>query len=75
MTNAVPQKLSSEGYLETIPDLVAEVRSKNDTMAELERKAGEYLAAENEAGVGDRPDPVGRGGLSGGPRAADARAG
>jgi Uma2 family endonuclease len=46
MTNAsLPQKLSPEGYLETIPDLVVEVRSKNDTMAELERKAGEYLVA------------------------------
>jgi Uma2 family endonuclease len=42
---SLPLKLSPEGYLETIPDLVVEVRSKNDTMAELERKAGEYLAA------------------------------
>jgi Uma2 family endonuclease len=42
---SLPQKLSPEGFLETIPDLVVEVRSKNDTMAELERKAGEYLAA------------------------------
>jgi Uma2 family endonuclease len=46
MANAsLPQKLSPEGYLETIPDLVVEVRSKNDSVAELERKAGEYLAA------------------------------
>jgi Uma2 family endonuclease len=42
---SLPLKLSPEGYLETIPDLVVEVRSKNDTLAELERKAGEYLAA------------------------------
>jgi Uma2 family endonuclease len=42
---SLPLKLSPEGFLETIPDLVVEVRSKNDTMAELERKAGEYLAA------------------------------
>ncbi|HEY1376099.1 MAG TPA: Uma2 family endonuclease [Gemmataceae bacterium] len=42
---SLPLRTSSEGYLETIPDLVVEVRSKNDTMAELERKAGEYLAA------------------------------
>jgi Uma2 family endonuclease len=42
---SLPLRLSPEGYLETIPDLVVEVRSKNDTIAELERKAGEYLAA------------------------------
>lgn len=42
---SLPLKHSPEGYLETIPDLVVEVRSKNDTLAELERKAGEYLAA------------------------------
>jgi Uma2 family endonuclease len=42
---SLPIKLSSEGYLETIPDIVVEVRSKNDSMVELERKAGEYLAA------------------------------
>ncbi len=43
-----PIRQSKEGYLETIPDLVVEVRSKNDTIAELERKATVYL----EAGVG-----------------------
>ncbi len=42
---SLPIKYSPEGYLETIPEIVVEVRSKNDTMAELERKAGEYLAA------------------------------
>ena len=31
--------------METIPDLVAEIRSKNDTIAELEHKAAEYLSA------------------------------
>jgi Uma2 family endonuclease len=40
-----PLNMSPEGYLETIPDLVVEVRSKDDTLAELEPKAGEYLAA------------------------------
>jgi Uma2 family endonuclease len=46
MANAsLPQKLSPEGYLETVPDLVVEVRSKHDSVAELERKAGEYVAA------------------------------
>ena len=34
-----------EGYLETIPELVVEVRSKNDTWAEIHRKVAEYLAA------------------------------
>jgi Uma2 family endonuclease len=43
--SSLPLKYSSEGYLETIPDLIVKVRSKNDTLAELERKAGEYLAA------------------------------
>jgi Uma2 family endonuclease len=41
----LPVRKSREGYLETIPDLVVEIRSKNDARAELERKAGEYLAA------------------------------
>ena len=36
---------SREGYLETIPDLVIEVRSKNDTRAELERIAASSLRA------------------------------
>lgn len=47
---------SLEGYLETIPDLVVEVRSKNDTDAEVRRKVNDYLA------VGVRvvwvPDPA-----------------
>jgi Uma2 family endonuclease len=42
---SLPVKLSSEGYLETIPEVVVEVRSKNDTVAEMERKACEYLVA------------------------------
>ena len=41
----LPLKLSPEGYLETIPDLIAEIRSKNDTLAALARKAEDYLAA------------------------------
>jgi Uma2 family endonuclease len=40
-----PVKESSEGYLETIPELVAEIRSKNDTKAELEEKIADYLRA------------------------------
>jgi Uma2 family endonuclease len=43
-SNRSGARLSSEGYLESIPDIVVEVRSKNDTMADLRRKAAEYLA-------------------------------
>src|SRR5690349_251333 len=46
-TRSLPVRLSSEGYLETIPELVVEVRSKNDTVPELREKIDEYL----EAGV------------------------
>lgn len=42
---SLPVKESREGYLETIPDLVVEVASKNDTAAYLERKANDYLRA------------------------------
>ena len=46
ITNAsLPLLLSSEGYLETIPQLIVEVKSKNDTWAEIRRKVAEYLAA------------------------------
>jgi Uma2 family endonuclease len=46
ITNAsLPLRYSPEGYLETIPELIVEVRSKNDTWAEIRRKAAEYLAA------------------------------
>jgi Uma2 family endonuclease len=41
----LPVCRSREGYLETIPELVVEIRSKNDSMAELSRKAKNYLAA------------------------------
>jgi Uma2 family endonuclease len=42
---SLPVRLSPEGYLETIPDLVVEVRSKNDTQPEIEQKVNEYLRA------------------------------
>jgi Uma2 family endonuclease len=46
LTNAsLPVRRTSEGYLETIPDLVVEVRSKNDTLPALQRRAQEYLDA------------------------------
>jgi Uma2 family endonuclease len=41
----LPIHTSPEGYLETIPDLVAEVRSTNDRPAEVAGKVAEYLAA------------------------------
>lgn len=42
-TQSLPARLSPEGYLETIPELVVEVRSKNDTDPEVESKVGDYL--------------------------------
>jgi len=42
---SLPVRLSPEGYLETIPELVVEVRSKNDSDPELGAKAEEYLQA------------------------------
>lgn len=40
-----PVQRSPEGYFETIPDLVVEVASKNDTCAYLRRKINDYLQA------------------------------
>jgi Uma2 family endonuclease len=42
---SLPIRLSPEGYLLTIPDLIVEVRSKNDSLPEIQRKVAEYLAA------------------------------
>jgi len=44
-TRSLPIQRSREGYLETIPDLVVEVVSKNDTPAYVQRKVEDYLAA------------------------------
>ncbi len=41
----LPIRRTPEGYLETIPDLVVEVVSKNDTRAYLTRKIKDYLRA------------------------------
>jgi Uma2 family endonuclease len=35
---SLPIRRTSEGYLETIPDLIIEVRSKNDTLPAIQRK-------------------------------------
>ncbi len=46
ITNAsLPVRLSPEGYLETIPELVVELRSKNDTPKEIADKNDEYFDA------------------------------
>lgn len=42
---SLPPRRSPEGYLETIPTLVVEIRSKNDTLAYVERKIADYLKA------------------------------
>jgi len=42
---SLPIRHSPEGYLETIPDLVVEVRSKNDTLPAIQRKVDDYLTA------------------------------
>jgi Uma2 family endonuclease len=44
-TASLPARLTKEGYLETIPDLIVEIRSKNDTMPEVLAKVQEYLGA------------------------------
>jgi Uma2 family endonuclease len=44
-TTQLPPRLSPEGYLVTIPQLVVEVRSKNDTQPEIDEKVRDYLAA------------------------------
>ena len=45
LKQSLPLRHSPEGYLETIPELVVEVRSKNDSAAQIERKIEDYLAA------------------------------
>jgi Uma2 family endonuclease len=42
---SLPVKKSHEGYLETIPELVVEVRSKNDTNKKIEDKVAAYHLA------------------------------
>jgi Uma2 family endonuclease len=44
-SRSLPARESPEGYLETIPELVVEIRSKNDTSAEIETKVADYLKA------------------------------
>jgi Uma2 family endonuclease len=42
---SLPVRRSPEGYLESIPDLVVEVLSKNDSRPYVARKVADYLAA------------------------------
>lgn len=42
---SLPIRTSPEGYWETIPELVVEVRSKNDSLAYIRRKVEHYLKA------------------------------
>jgi len=44
-TRSLPIRKSTEGYLETIPELIAEVRSKNDTNKKIEDKVAAYHRA------------------------------
>lgn len=43
--SSLPIRTSKEGYLETIPELVVEVRSKNDTAPEISKKVQDYMKA------------------------------
>ena len=45
LTASLPVRRSAEGYLETIPELVVEVRSRNDWSPEIAAKNEEYFAA------------------------------
>lgn len=41
----LPFRTSPEGYLETIPHLIVEVRSRNDSLVEMQQKTRDYLQA------------------------------
>lgn len=43
LKKSFPLRETPEGYVETIPDLLFEVRSKNDTQAEIDEKVADYL--------------------------------
>lgn len=42
---SLPLRISPEGYWLTIPELVVEIRSKNDSIKYIERKVEHYLKA------------------------------
>lgn len=45
LNQSLPVKHSPEGYLETIPEIVVEVRSKNETLPEIRTKIDKYFVA------------------------------
>lgn len=45
LAESLPVRRSKEGYLETIPEIVVEIRSKNDTTNEVRAKKDEYFDA------------------------------
>ena len=45
LNESLPLRHSPEGYLETIPELVVEVQSKNDSTVQVQHKVDDYLAA------------------------------
>jgi Uma2 family endonuclease len=64
-SRSLPTRISSEGFLESMPELVVEVRSKNDTSPQIAQKVADYLKAgvtlvwiadpTNETVIGHRP--------------------
>lgn len=57
---SLPARISPEGFLESIPELVVEIRSKNDTTTEVAEKVADYLASGVKLVwvVNDAPDSV-----------------
>jgi Uma2 family endonuclease len=45
MKKSLPPRESPEGFLESIPELIVEIKSKNDTAAEIAEKVADYLGA------------------------------
>jgi Uma2 family endonuclease len=45
MNRSLPAREAPEGYLETVPELIVEIRSKNDTTTEINEKVTDYLQA------------------------------
>ena len=44
-SKSLPQRETPEGYLETVPELIVEIRSKNDTAKAIAEKIANYLEA------------------------------
>jgi Uma2 family endonuclease len=42
---SLPLRVAREGYLETIPELIVEIRSRNDSLPYMQRKVEHYLKA------------------------------